>query len=76
MNLTQIKTNKKYIITSVSGDNTLCRRLLDMGFAPGSEISDAASAPFGDTKLVYLRGRLIALRSGAASLVKVEPSRG
>lgn len=72
MDLTQTKPNKKYIITGIEGGSPLCRRLLDMGFTAGSEVFSVASAPFGGTTLVCIRGQLVALRDNAAAAVKLE----
>lgn len=72
MILTCARPDKLYEITSVVGEGNARRRLLDMGFTPGSEVYVAGVAPFGGTVLVSLRGFSVALRESAADLINVE----
>ena len=76
MILTCAEPNTLYEISSVTGEGNARRRLLDMGFTPGSEIYVAGVAPFGGTVLVSLRGYSVALRETAADLINVEPKNG
>ena len=76
MILTCAEPNTLYEISSVTGEGNARRRLLDMGFTPGSEIYVAGVAPFGGTVLVSLRGYSVALRESAADLINVEPKNG
>lgn len=76
MILTRAEPNSLYEISSVTGEGNARRRLLDMGFTPGSEIYVAGVAPFGGTVLVSLRGYSVALRETAADLINVEPKNG
>lgn len=76
MILTRAEPNCLYEISSVTGEGNARRRLLDMGFTPGSEIYVAGVAPFGGTVLVSLRGYSVALRETAADLINVEPKNG
>lgn len=72
MTLMHTETDRVYRIISVAGDGDRHRRLLDMGFTPGSEVYVAGYAPFGGTVLVSLRGFSVALRENAAELINVE----
>jgi DtxR family Mn-dependent transcriptional regulator len=51
------------------------RRLLDLGFVPGSEIEVEMVSPAGDPTAYRVRGALIALRREQAALVYVTPVR-
>lgn len=76
MTLMHAESDRIYRIVSVSGDGDRHRRLLDMGFTPGSEVYVACYAPFGGTVLVSLRGFSVALRENAADLINVECADG
>lgn len=76
MILTCAEPNNLYEISNVTGEGNARRRLLDMGFTPGSEVFVAGVAPFGGTVLVSLRGFSVALRESAADLINVEPKNG
>ncbi len=69
--LISAEPNKLYSITEVRGTDNQHRRLLDMGFTPGSELFVAGVAPFGGTILVSLRGFSVALRESAAETIMV-----
>jgi DtxR family Mn-dependent transcriptional regulator len=47
------------------------RRLMDLGFVPGTEVKAVLSSPTGDPVAYELRGTLIALRHEQAGLVDV-----
>ena len=69
--LISAEPNKLYRITEVTGEDNQHRRVVDMGFTPGSELFVAGVAPFGGTILVSLRGFSVALRESAAETIKV-----
>ena len=71
MPLTEVKSNREYKVTQVL-DGDLKRRLLDMGFVPGSKLKVVCKAPFGGTILICLRGFNIALRENATDFIMVE----
>lgn len=71
MSLTDVKVNHEYRITYVN-HGALRRRLLDMGFVPGTTIKIKGKAPFGGTVLLCLRGFDIALRKNATDSIMVE----
>jgi len=72
MTLLQAKQNKIYTVKEITGGGNNSRRLLDMGFTPGTGLYVAGVAPFGGTVLVSMRGSLIGLRDDAASLIVIE----
>ena len=71
MLLLNAQINQIYRIKTVR-EGSVKRRLLDMGFTPGSEIFVSGIAPFGGTVLVGVRGFSVALRENAARLVELE----
>ncbi|MCB1162196.1 MAG: FeoA domain-containing protein [Candidatus Krumholzibacteriia bacterium] len=50
------------------------RRLLDLGFVPGTEVVVDRVSPAGDPTAYRLRGTVVALRREQAGLIRVEPS--
>jgi DtxR family Mn-dependent transcriptional regulator len=49
------------------------RRLLDLGFTPGAEVTPVLTTPVGDPRAYRVRGTLIALRNEQARSVRVRP---
>jgi ferrous iron transport protein A len=49
------------------------RRLLDMGFLPGTPIEAVLSSPLGDPKAYKVRGSVIALRFEDANQIFIKP---
>ena len=73
--LSNLKPGQK---ASVLGISRACRgaerrRLLDLGFVPGSEVEVEMIAPIGDPTAYRVRGAVIALRREQACLVRVTP---
>lgn len=58
-------------IDQVDGENTLSRRLADLGFVPGTRVECELISPAGDPAAYRVRGALIALRRKDAGLVRV-----
>jgi ferrous iron transport protein A len=59
-------------IDRLDGPGEDCRRLADLGFTPGEEISVIHTAPFGDPLVVRVRGAQLALRKREASWIWIE----
>ncbi len=59
-------------VIQVIGDDSLSRRLSDLGLWPGTEIEVVRRAPFGDPTEYRLRGYRLALRSDEAARILVE----
>ncbi len=51
------------------------RRLLDLGFVPGSEVEVEMASPAGDPVAYRVRGTVVALRRAQAALIRVERPR-
>lgn len=49
------------------------RRLIDLGFIPGSKIEVLRKSPAGDPTAYYVRGTIIALRNNEASHISIIP---
>jgi Fe2+ transport system protein FeoA len=49
------------------------RRLLDLGFVPGTPVEAAISSVFNDPVAYRVKGALIALRRQQANLIRIKP---
>lgn len=72
MNLNEIKLNEKAIIKKVECQGNIKRRLLDLGFIKGTEITPVLISPSKDPRAFYIRGSTIALRKEDAKNVLVK----
>ena len=63
---------EKGVITAVSGEGRIRRRLFDMGVTPGAEVVMRKRAPLGDPIEVTLRGYELTLRKSEAACVTME----
>src|SRR5262245_38615352 len=61
-------------IVRVDAGSGIGRRLLDLGFVPGTELRVVRRAPLGDPVTYELRGSRICLRRGEAARIFVEPT--
>ena len=71
MTLEELNLNDYVTIVNVSGDLTIKRRLLDLGFIPGEEVKCVLVSPFHDPKADLVHGNVIALRGVDAKNVEV-----
>lgn len=60
------------IITKVSGEPRIKRRLFDMGLTPGTEVYLRRKAPFGDPIEITVRGYELTLRNAEAEHIETE----
>lgn len=58
-------------ILSVAAEGLIRRRLLDLGFLPGTPVTAVRDAPLGDPRAYRLRGVTVALRNRDAAGVTV-----
>ena len=59
-------------IQSITGERSFRRRLLELGFLPGVEISMIGIAPMGDPLDVEIRGCRFSLRRAEAQAVSLD----
>ena len=72
MTLKQLPIASRAKITSVGGEDTLRRHLLDMGVIPGAEITVVKYAPMGDPIEVRIHGYELTLRLSEAENIQAE----
>lgn len=71
MTLADMKENDRAIISHISNECEIKRRLFDMGFIKGNEISCVRRNPFGSPIAYCVEGSVIALRKTDAQKVGV-----
>lgn len=59
------------VITKISGEGKIRRRLFDMGLTPGAEVYLRKKAPLGDPLEITLRGYELSLRKDEAQYVEL-----
>lgn len=71
MNLAELKEKEKAIITKIVGKGTYRKRIMEMGFTPGSDVVVVRKAPLKDPVEYEIRGSRVALRNIDASGIEV-----
>lgn len=74
--LSGLKLGSWGVINSVSGEDALRRRLLDMGLTPRTRVMVRKTAPMGDPIEIHLRGYDLSLRKADAAGILVAPEEG
>ena len=69
--LSRLPLGKSARVLSLSAQEPLKGRLLDLGFVPGSEITPLYAAPMGDPRAYLVCDTVIALRQHDAATVAV-----
>jgi len=69
--LSDLKPGEKGVISRITGDRELRRRLLDMGLTRGTEIIVVRRAPLGDPVEFLLKGYNLSLRKSECEGVYV-----
>lgn len=72
MPLSEVETKKRCRINKIKGDNSIKKRLLEMGFVRGTEIYVEKVAPLGDPMELVLKGYHISIRREEAQDISVE----
>lgn len=72
MRLSELKPGETGVITKVLGHGAFRKRVMEMGFVRGREVSVVLDAPLADPVKYALMGYEVSLRRAEASLVEVE----
>jgi ferrous iron transport protein A len=59
-------------VATISGDDEISIRLMEMGLIPGSEFVLLGTAPLGDPLELEVRGYRLSIRKSEAARVEVE----
>lgn len=71
--LGELKAGARAIVRHVSGEPELLRRLLELGFVPGTTVTLVRRAPMGDPIELRLRGTHFSIRHSEADRIDVDP---
>ena len=72
--LDQLAPGSHGIVRVIAAENGARRRLLEMGFVPGTPLRVVRLAPLGDPMQIELHGYHISLRRSEARAILVEPA--
>ena len=71
LTLCDLSAGDSAVIDSVDAAGAFGKRLLDLGFLPGTAVEFLRRAPLGDPLCFVLRGYQLCLRASEARLVRV-----
>jgi ferrous iron transport protein A len=71
MNLNEIRPGEACRLVGLTANGALERRLLDLGFFPGAEMTIIRNAPLVDPLEIQLEGVFLAIRHAEARFVEV-----
>jgi len=72
--LDQLAPGSRGVVKVIAAENGARRRLLEMGFVPGTPLRVVRLAPLGDPMQIELHGYHISLRRSEARAILVEPA--
>ncbi|MGC9969187.1 MAG: FeoA family protein [Bryobacteraceae bacterium] len=72
--LMELRQGEQGILDHLDLPEDVSRRLMELGFVPGSPIVAALSAPGGDPRVFQVDGAEIALRRDTAACLKLRPA--
>lgn len=72
-NLAELRCGQHALLGDLDVADDLRRRLMEMGFFPGSRIDATGCAPGGDPRIYRVDGSEIALRAETAALIRIRP---
>ncbi len=71
--LAHLRRGERAVIDRLDLPEDTARRLMELGFLPGSTVTAGRSAPGGDPRVFQVDGSEIALRKETASRLKLRP---
>ena len=75
LSLADLQPGSDAWVEAVDGDTSIGRRLLDLGFVPGTAVRVLRRAPLGDPVEYELRGYRLCLRRSEARRIRVQRAR-
>jgi ferrous iron transport protein A len=73
LKLGDLKAGARAVVRKVSGEPGLLRRLMELGFVPGTTITLVRRAPMGDPIELRIRGAHFSIRNSEADRIDVDP---
>jgi len=72
MTLAELETGQSAHLATIGGDRAFRRRLMELGFVPGTRVSLHKIAPLGDPLEYSVRGSSVSIRRRDARAVTIE----
>lgn len=72
MRLTELAAGKSGIVSSITAGGMQRRRLMDMGFIPGTKVETVRRSPTGNPTAYLIRGTVIALRKEESDMLFID----
>lgn len=72
MRLSDCKEGIKAVVKDLFMNESIRKRMMDMGLLPGTEVSVVRKAPFGGPMVVQFRGYQISFRLSEARHIAIE----
>lgn len=72
--LSDVKVGQKCVVSKLTGEGAIKRRIMDMGVTKNTEVLVHKVAPLGDPIEVTIRGYELSLRKDEARCVEVRDS--
>ena len=72
--LSTLSVGESGVVARIEGDNSLKRRILDMGLVPGTTVRVERKAPLNDPVSIWFRGYELSLRVEEADAVLLRPA--
>lgn len=69
--LADLEDGQSAVVREVTERGSISRRLMDLGFLPGTEVKILTHAPMGDPINFFVRGYRIGLRKSEAAIIKI-----
>ena len=69
--LAELREGEQAVLESLHMEESIARRLMELGFLPGQTIAAARSAPGGDPRVFRVDGSEVALRRETASQLQI-----
>ncbi|MDE6669697.1 MAG: FeoA domain-containing protein, partial [Muribaculaceae bacterium] len=73
MRLSQLKPGNSGVITKILGHGAFRKRVMEMGFVRGREVTTVLNAPLQDPVKYSLMGYEVSLRRAEAALIEIVP---
>lgn len=70
--LKDVKIGETAVVSRLSGEGAVKRRIMDMGITKGVEVYVRKVAPLGDPVEVTVRGYELSLRKSDAAMIEVQ----
>ena len=74
--MSQLKSGEYGRILHIGLEDTMRRRLQDLGMSPGTQVECVGVSPLGDPVAYRIRGAVVALRKSESSEIQLRRSRG